>query len=319
VKTVRRLLYLILFLVAGPPCVSAVAENLCVQVEVYPRRVVGRISPYVFGARIDAKTNPLRAPKYPERVLKDIADSGLRVARYPGGFVFCRDEHRGSWASFYWQDHIGQNPDRRPTEVYDLDTFLQLCERFRIEPLMQINFVGEPQESVQGYIEYLVGAGDVDRDGIDWSARRAANGRTKPYRIRYWELGNEVHSYPQGFHENAEGAKEYARALERLVPVIRQMSSGAMIVVPFINLQRPRSEMKLNSSGADINFPTSSEFARAFLRNLRVKVDYFDWHFYAANGWGGNYPYDGTEDEWKHYYCWSTSRWRSYWRTAFWT
>jgi len=39
---------------------------------------------------------------------------------------------------------------RELAENYDLDTFLQLCERFDIKPLMQINFVGETQESVRG-------------------------------------------------------------------------------------------------------------------------------------------------------------------------
>lgn len=125
------------------PWVVAHSEELSVEVDVYPREQKGHISPYLFGAGIDAKTNPLRAPKYPQKVLQDIADSGLRMARYPGGFVFNRNDHRGSWANFYWQDHIGKNPDHQPTEVYDLDTFLQLCERFHIEPLMQINSGGE--------------------------------------------------------------------------------------------------------------------------------------------------------------------------------
>ena len=266
----------------------------------------GRISPYVLGAGIDHKTNPLRTPRYPEKVLKDIAESGLRIARYPGGFVFNRNDHRGSWANFYWQDHIGKNPEGKPTEVYDLDTFLQLCERFKIEPLMQINFVGEKQESVQGYIEYLVGIGDIDNDRINWAAKRKANGRAKPYKITYWQLGNEVHSFPQGFHENAAGAKEYASALDRLVPVIRKMSPGAKVLVPFINIQRPRSEAKLKPGDPDINFTTSHEFAVAFLEHLNVKVDYFDWHFYPANGWNGKYDYLDTDDEWKHFYCWGT-------------
>ena len=41
----------------------------------------------------------------------------------------------------------------------------------------------------------------------------------------------------------------------------------------------------------DINFTTSHEFAVAFLEHLDVRVDYFDWHFYAANGWNGKYDY----------------------------
>lgn len=289
------------------PCIErARAEELSVRIEIDPTSEKGPISPFIFGAGIDHKTNPLRAPRYPEKVLRHFGESGLKIARYPGGFVFNRNDHRGSWSNFYWQDHIGKNPDRHPTEVYDLDTFLQLCERFAIEPLMQINFVGEPQESVQGYIEYLIGDGDIDQDGIDWAAKRKAHGREKPYAITYWQLGNEVHSYPQGFHENPAGAKEYARALGRLVPVIRKMSPGAKIVVPFINIQRPRSEAKPKPDSPDINFTTSHEFAVSFLEHLDVRVDYFDWHFYAANGWNGRYDYLDTDDEWKHYYCWGT-------------
>ena len=282
------------------------ADDLRVQVDIRPNDVRGPISPYIFGAGLDPKTNPLRFPRYPDKVLRDIADSGLRIARYPGGFVFNRNAPRDSWANFYWQDQIGKNPEHRPTEVYDIDTFLQLCERFGIEPLMQINFVGEPEASVRGYIEYLVGTGDTDGDGINWAARRAANGHPKPYKITYWELGNELHSYEQGFHETSAGAQEYARALDRLVPIVRKMAPGAKIVVPFINLERPRSELKLPANLADINVATSSEFALAFLRNLRAKVDYFDWHFYPANGWGGSWPYLGTDNEWRHYYCWAT-------------
>lgn len=284
----------------------AAADELSVQIKIDTTVRRGPISPLIFGAGIDHKTNPLRAPKYPDKVLKHIAESGLRVARYPGGFVFNRNDHRGSWSNFYWQDHIGRNPDRHPTEVYDLDTFLQLCERFRIEPLMQINFVGESQQSVQGYIEYLIGDGDIDGDGVDWAAKRKANGRQLPYRIRYWQLGNEVHSYPQGFQENAAGAKEYAEALGRLVPVIRKMSPEAKIVVPLINMQRPRSEAKPKPDTPDINFTTSHQFAVTFLEHLDVRVDYFDWHFYPANGWNGKYEYLGTDDEWKHLYCWGT-------------
>lgn len=292
---------------ALPLCAVADAQALRVQVDVNPEQVLGPVSSYVFGAGIDAKTNPLRAPRYLDQVYTDIAESGLRTARYPGGFVFNRYHPRHSWANFYWQDHIGQNPEGRPTEVYDLDTFVQLCERFNIEPLMQINFVGETLDSVRGYIQYLVGdPADHDGEGVNWAARRVENGRVEPYNIRYWQPGNEVHSYVQGFQENAEGAREYAEALAELVPMIRELSPGSKIVVPFINTERPITGMRLEPGAPDINFSTSSEFAYAFLRNLDVEVDYFDWHFYPANGWGGNWPYMGTDDEWKHYYCWGT-------------
>lgn len=289
-------------------CVLAGEQNPRVDITIFPEESKGVVSPYIFGAGIDHKTNPMRFPKYPDRVAADIRESGLRIARYPGGFVFARDVDRGSWANFFWQDHIGKNPQKKPFYTYDLDTFVQMCERFGIEPLMQINFVGEPEESVRGYIEYLIGEGDIDGDGINWAAKRAKNGREKPYNIRYWQLGNEVHDYPQGFHNNPKGAKEYADAVNKLVPVIRKMAPDSKIVLPLINIQRPRSEMQFVASPErpEINFATGAGFAIAFLEHLNVDVDYFDWHSYPANGWDGNYPFLGTDDEWKHYYCWGT-------------
>jgi len=277
-----------------------------VRLDVYPDRISGPISPYVFGAGLDHKTSPMRFARHPDLATRHVRESGLRIGRYPGGFVFNRNDHRGSWANFYWQDHLDKNPARNPLEVFDLDTFMQFCERFEIEPLMQINFVGEPEKSVLGYIEYLTGAGDLDGDGVDWAARRAANGRKKPYTVRYWQLGNEVHSYPQGFKENAGGAREYAEAVNRLVPKIRRLAPGARILLPFINLERPVSGLRLTAAQPDINFATSAEFALAFLKHLEVDVDYFDWHFYPANGWKDSWPYMGTDNEWKHYYCWGT-------------
>jgi alpha-L-arabinofuranosidase len=277
-----------------------------VRLDIYPEQVSGPISPYVFGAGLDHKTSPMRFARYPDLVARQVRESGLRIGRYPGGFVFRRNDHRGSWANFYWQDHLDKNPHRNPLEVFDLDTFMQFCERFNIEPLMQINFVGEPEDSVLGYIEYLTGTGDMDGDGTDWAARRAANGRTAPYKVRYWQLGNEVHSYPQGFQESAAGAREYAETVNRLVPKIRRLAPDARILLPFINIERPVSGFRRTPHQPDINFATSAEFALAFLKHLEVKVDYFDWHFYPANGWKDRWPYQGTDDEWKHYYCWGT-------------
>ncbi len=305
---VKVLFASILVFPASTACVLAGEQNPRAHIEIFPEKSRGPVSPYIFGAGIDAKTNPMRFPAYPDKLAEDIKESGLRAARYPGGFVFARGAPRHSWANFYWQDHIGKNPEEKPFYTYDLDTFVQMCERFGIEPLMQINFVGEPQESVRGYIEYLIGDGDIDGDGINWAAKRAEHGREKPYNIRYWQLGNEVHDHQQGFPMNAQGAREYAEAVNELVPVIRRMAPDSKIVLPLINVERPRSGMQSAASPErpDINFATSGEFAVSFLEHLTVDVDYFDWHFYPANGWNGSYPFLGTEEEWKHYYCWGT-------------
>ena len=59
-------------------CVCA-ADPPRVDIEMFPERSLGPISPYVFGAGIDHKTNPMRFCRYPEQVAKgpSIPMSGL--------------------------------------------------------------------------------------------------------------------------------------------------------------------------------------------------------------------------------------------------
>ena len=62
-------------------CLPVRGEELSIEITVSPDEQIGRTSPYIFGAGIDPKTNPLRFPEYPNKVLRDIADSGLRARR----------------------------------------------------------------------------------------------------------------------------------------------------------------------------------------------------------------------------------------------
>ena len=71
---------LLLIVVVGglAPTARVWEQRLSVEVTVSPCVQKGRISPDVFGAGIDHKTNPLRYPKYPKKVLRDIGKSGLQ-------------------------------------------------------------------------------------------------------------------------------------------------------------------------------------------------------------------------------------------------
>ena len=281
-----------------PPANTGKAMSLAgpeLKLQVSPDREMGAINPRVFGATLIAKNVSFRE-KTTDRAsaLRNLSESGLRLLRYPGGFVFSRKDTRECWSNFYWQDQIGQNKDGNPLNFYDLDTFLGFCESQRIEPLMQINVIGEPEQSVEDYVSYLTAASGP------WALKRAANGHPKPYAIKIWELGNELHDENQGFKGDADGARAYAAKVNTLVPKLRRQAPGSEIMLPYINVQRPVSE-----TGDKINLDSSAAFASTFLSELKVPVDFLDWHFYAANGWG-TWKYVGTDVEWKHYYCWGT-------------
>lgn len=294
VKCVAMIFAVAVFIMPLEASASSLAE-LELTLQVSPDREMGLINPRVFGATLIAK-NVLFSDKTTDRdsALRNLSESGLRLLRYPGGFVFSRKDTRECWSNFYWQDQIGHNKKSNPLDFYDIDTFLGFCEIHGIEPLMQVNFVGETEQSVDDYVSYLTAASGP------WALKRASNGHPKPYSIKVWELGNELHDENQGFKGDANGAREYAAKVNTLIPKLRRQVPGSEIMLPYVNAQRPVSE-----TGDKINLDSSNVFANTFLSELKVPVEFLDWHFYAANGWG-TWKYVGTDDEWKHYYCWGT-------------
>lgn len=63
--------------------------------------------------------------------------------------------------------------------------------------------------------------GSNPRGGVDWAAVRAANGHPEPYRVKFWELGNELgcSKIDPRFYANA--IKEVAMAMKAVDPTIK--------------------------------------------------------------------------------------------------
>ena len=70
-------------------------------------------------------------------------------------------------------------------------------------------------EEAAAWVEYC--NGDLSTEG---GRARAANGREKPYHIRYWEMDNEVHRW-FGAEEYAETCVLYSKAMKAVDPGIR--------------------------------------------------------------------------------------------------
>ncbi|HEX9014722.1 MAG TPA: alpha-L-arabinofuranosidase C-terminal domain-containing protein [Chloroflexota bacterium] len=109
--------------------------------------------------------------------------------RWPGG---CFAD------TYHWKDGVGPK-SQRPTLVntwwggvtednsFGTHEFLDLCEQIGAEPYFTGNVgSGEVQELAQ-WVQY------VDFDGVSpMSKLRAENGHPKPWKVRYWGLGNEA-------------------------------------------------------------------------------------------------------------------------------
>lgn len=121
-------------------------------------------------------------------VIRFLQESRLPILRWPGGnFV----------SGYHWKDGIGP-VDQRPTRdnpawgriepgMFGTDEFMAFCESVGCEPLICINAGnGTPQEAAE-WLEYCNGAIDTPMGKC-----RAENGHPEPYKVKYWEVGNEL-------------------------------------------------------------------------------------------------------------------------------
>jgi alpha-N-arabinofuranosidase len=156
------------------------------------------------------------------------------VIRWPGG---CFAE------LYHWKDGIGAQHMRKafPVNIWDdkdvnslgTDEFITLSRKLNSEPLLVINSgfhegAGTPEawapyiREASEWVEYCNGpAGSV------WGAVRAANGHPEPYRVKYWEIDNELwRSRVPDPHKYSQAVKLFAAALRKVDPAITIIAHG---------------------------------------------------------------------------------------------
>ena len=149
--------------------------------------------------------------------------------RWPGGNV-AQDYH--------WEWGIGPR-DARPTWVnlswknepepgdFGTDEFIRLCREVGAEPSITVNVEGRgaTAEEAAAWVEYCNGPATSK-----WGARRAANGHPEPYRVKFWEVGNEIWGNWVRGHSDAETyARNYNRyhaAMRAVDPAIKFIAVG---------------------------------------------------------------------------------------------
>ncbi|MCU0357639.1 MAG: alpha-N-arabinofuranosidase [Cyclobacteriaceae bacterium] len=126
-------------------------------------------------------------------VRNDVIDALIKLKvpnlRWPGG---CFAD------TYHWKDGVGPK-EKRPTIVntwwggvtednsFGTHDFLDMCERIGAEPYLSANVGSGTVQEVADWVQY------TNFDGVspmsDW---RRANGREKPWNVKYWGVGNET-------------------------------------------------------------------------------------------------------------------------------
>jgi alpha-N-arabinofuranosidase len=244
------------------------------RIKIDTDRVIGEIDPHLFGnfaehlgrciyGGIYEPGSPLADTEgYRKDVMEAARGIGLTLLRWPGGnFV----------SGYDWKDGIGPR-DKRPVRpegawggvepnTFGTDEFLRYCEKLGVEPYICINAGLGTIEDARSWVEYCNEARDTY-----WAQQRRANGRARPWGVKYWGLGNEIDGPWQLGHKNAEDYGKFALEAAKA-------------------MRRADGSIKLIASGSS-NFGSSADWIgwnRAVLERLSGEIDYISLHTYIGN------------------------------------
>ena len=112
-------------------------------------------------------------------------------------------EKRVPFANRYW--------GRIDPNFVGLDEFIGLCHAVEAEPLVCIRWSGQKPSDAADLVEYCNGGAETPMGAV-----RAKNGHAAPYRVKYFQIGNEV-----GGDAYAASVADFARAMKKADPSIR--------------------------------------------------------------------------------------------------
>lgn len=193
-----------------------------------------KISPYLYmqfmeplsacDASVDAAWDYAEGRWYPEalELTKELAPTMMRFG--------------GCFASYYhWKEAVGEQ--RIPMVNYMWDglysnhvgthEFLDFCRDVQAEPLLVVNMESDGRQPWAHPKEGIDRCGTAE-EAAEWVAycndaehgERAKNGRTKPFRVKYWQIGNETSYDKQGYDLEtcARVTEKFAKAMRKADP-----------------------------------------------------------------------------------------------------
>jgi alpha-N-arabinofuranosidase len=206
----------------------------------------------------------------------------IKVAalRWPGGCF--ADE-------YHWKDGIGPSADRPKivntnwggvTESNSFGTheFMDLCEQLGSEPVICGNIGSGTVKEMSDWVQYLTCDGDNPM-----TALRKKNGREKPWRVKFWCVGNETWGCG-----GIMSAKHYANELGRYSFFLKDYGRNTLY--------------KISSGGLPEDYNWTETIMKKWKNTdgwLQGYLSGYSLHFYTVNDWSKKgSATDFTEDQW---------------------
>lgn len=161
-------------------------------------------------------------------VVEGLIDQGITVLRYGGSMI--------NHAEYRWKKMIGPRERRQPNpgtwyahsiNGWGIIDFIDLCEVSGFLSIPAFNMDETPQDMAD-FVEYVNGPADSE-----WGKRRVADGHSKPYHLKYIELGNEER-VDEGYYAKFKKLAEAIWAKDpTVILVVGDFAYGEAITDPF--------------------------------------------------------------------------------------
>ena len=146
---------------------------------------------------------------------------------------------------------------------------------------IQVNIMTGTPEEAADWVEYMNGSPNTR-----WGGIRAENGRRDPFRVQYWELGNQPHY--TFFNVGRLTGVEYAQRVRTFTTAMKQRDPSIKVTayLPFFAFDGSVEEaLKLGTAIEDVpGGPGSSglTWTRLVLKEAGDLIDALDYHWYGA-------------------------------------
>lgn len=225
-------------------------------------------------------------PQVKASAVAKLQSLGIKSLRWPGGTAI---------DSFDWKKSIGTRINRAEitddfglleTPALGLHEFLNLCENLGITPLVQVNVL-DSSASAAELVEYILGASNSPQGMI-----RAANGRTNPWNVVYFEIGNEPATAYQGSGAWENTGANYASLAKPIATSMKNKASSLGKTIQISGIVEATYTLAdwlpLVPEGKMLYNWNTQVFANG--TGLKTTVDFTHGHFYTYE------QYNATED-----------------------
>ena len=196
----------------------------------------------------------------------------------------------GNYTSGLIWYHIVGDIDKRPpdfdyawnamqTNDLGLDEFMTLCKLINVEPYISVNAGFGDSHSAAEEVEYMNGPVNTYM-----GAKRAKNGHPEPYRVKFWNIGNEPWGAWQLGRTDLKyfvlKHNEFAKAMRAVDPSIVLIASGMMLEDDHVH-----GAMRAKFIGnLQPLYGSEYDWTGGFLKDCWGNFDIITEHWYAQGG-----------------------------------